>query len=39
VSHKIESKGGNLKITGENTQSGTATLSSEIISLIPILSS
>ena len=39
ISQKIESKGGDIVIHGENSQNGTATLSTQIISLIPIISS
>ncbi len=36
-SHKIESRGGKLKITASNSHSGTATVTSQIITLIPII--
>ena len=37
VSHKIQSKGGRIKITAENSQSGAATISSQLITLVPLL--
>lgn len=37
MSQKIESNGGKIKIIGENSQSGAATLSNQIITLIPII--
>lgn len=37
MSQKIDSKGGKVKIYGENSQSGSATLSNQVITLVPII--
>lgn len=37
ISQKIDSKGGRIKVFGENSQTGSAALSNQIITLVPII--